>query len=38
MKKTAKEPLADIPEEKEEDVGPAGGAFSDDEDLFGPLD
>ena len=42
VKKTAKEPLADIPEEKEDeervDVGPGGGAFSDDEDLFGPLD
>ena len=42
-KKTAKEPLADIPEDKEDeeqqlDVGPGGGAFSDDEDLFGPLD
>ena len=41
-KTTAKEPLADIPEEKEDeervDVGPGGGAFSDDEDLFGPLD
>lgn len=43
-KKTAKEPLAEIPEEKEEEEEQidvrlrGGGAFSDDEDLFGALD
>ena len=38
-RKAAKEPLADIPEDKEErGAEPVGAASSDDEDLFGDLE